>query len=76
MRVNINEKLVSWASEIDELTVAQAQSTARLPIVRSTPATTRASAPSQQLAQPERGETTRPFAHGLARHRRGVASAL
>ncbi len=33
MPTNINDKLISWASEIDERTVAQAQKTARLPIV-------------------------------------------
>jgi tRNA-splicing ligase RtcB len=33
MPTNINDKLISWASEIDEQTVAQAQKTARLPIV-------------------------------------------
>jgi tRNA-splicing ligase RtcB len=33
MPTNINEKLISWASEIDEQTVRQAQKTARLPIV-------------------------------------------
>jgi RNA-splicing ligase RtcB len=33
MPTNINEKLISWASEIDEQTIAQAQKTARLPIV-------------------------------------------
>jgi hypothetical protein len=34
MPTNINDKLVSWASEIDEQTIKQAQKTARLPIVR------------------------------------------
>ena len=33
MPTNINDKLISWASEIDELTVIQAQKTARLPII-------------------------------------------
>jgi tRNA-splicing ligase RtcB len=33
MPTNINDKLISWASEIDERTVEQAQKTARLPIV-------------------------------------------
>jgi len=33
MPTNINDKLISWASEIDELTVAQAEKTSRLPIV-------------------------------------------
>src|SRR5215471_13736679 len=33
MPTTINDKLISWASEIDEQTVAQAQKTARLPIV-------------------------------------------
>jgi RNA-splicing ligase RtcB len=33
MPTNINDKLISWASEIDELTVKQAQKTARLPII-------------------------------------------
>ena len=33
MPTNINEKLISWASEIDEQTIKQAQKTARLPIV-------------------------------------------
>ena len=33
MPTNINDKLISWASEIDELTVAQAQKTSRLPII-------------------------------------------
>src|SRR5439155_17139133 len=30
---NINDKLISWASEIDEGTIRQAEKTARLPIV-------------------------------------------
>ena len=34
MPTNINDKLISWASEIDELTVKQAQKTARLPIIQ------------------------------------------
>jgi RNA-splicing ligase RtcB len=33
MPTHINDKLISWASEIDEQTVRQAQKTARLPIV-------------------------------------------
>jgi tRNA-splicing ligase RtcB len=33
MPSNINDKLVSWASDIDPGTVAQAEKTARLPIV-------------------------------------------
>jgi RNA-splicing ligase RtcB len=33
MPTNINDKLVSWASEIDDQTVRQAEKTARLPIV-------------------------------------------
>ncbi len=33
MPTNINDKLISWASEIDELTVEQAKKTARLPII-------------------------------------------
>jgi tRNA-splicing ligase RtcB (3'-phosphate/5'-hydroxy nucleic acid ligase) len=33
MPTNINEKLISWASEIDEQTIRQAEKTARLPIV-------------------------------------------
>src|SRR5437899_4582369 len=33
MPTTINDKLISWASEIDEQTVIQAQKTARLPIV-------------------------------------------
>jgi len=33
MPTNINDKLISWASEIDEQTVIQAQKTARLPII-------------------------------------------
>ena len=33
MPTNINDKLISWASEIDEQTITQAQKTARLPIV-------------------------------------------
>jgi tRNA-splicing ligase RtcB len=33
MPTNINDKLISWASEIDEQTMRQAQKTARLPIV-------------------------------------------
>ena len=33
MPMHINDKLISWASEIDEQTVRQAQKTARLPIV-------------------------------------------
>ncbi len=33
MPTNINDKLISWASEIDEQTILQAQKTARLPIV-------------------------------------------
>jgi tRNA-splicing ligase RtcB len=33
MPTNINDKLISWASEIDEQTIKQAQKTARLPIV-------------------------------------------
>src|SRR6476620_2538051 len=33
MPTTINDKLISWASEIDEQTISQAQKTARLPIV-------------------------------------------
>src|SRR5947199_5954325 len=33
MPTNINDKLISWASEIDEETIRQAQKTARLPII-------------------------------------------
>jgi len=33
MPININDKLISWASEIDEDTIRQAEKTARLPIV-------------------------------------------
>jgi tRNA-splicing ligase RtcB len=33
MPININDRLVSWASEIDDQTVRQAEKTARLPIV-------------------------------------------
>ena len=33
MPTNINDKLISWASEIDEQTIEQAKKTARLPIV-------------------------------------------
>ena len=33
MPTTINEKLISWASEIDEATVRQAEKTARLPII-------------------------------------------
>ena len=33
MPSTINDKLISWASEIDEQTIAQAEKTARLPIV-------------------------------------------
>src|SRR5919112_2134669 len=33
MPTTINDKLISWASEIDEQTVRQAEKTARLPIV-------------------------------------------
>src|SRR6476660_9882870 len=33
MPTNINDKLISWASEIDELTIEQAKKTARLPII-------------------------------------------
>jgi len=33
MPTNINDRLISWASEIDELTVEQAKKTARLPII-------------------------------------------
>src|SRR5438477_10706260 len=33
MPTNVNNKLISWASEIDEETIRQAQKTARLPIV-------------------------------------------
>jgi len=33
MRRTINDKLISWASEIDDDTIAQAEKTARLPIV-------------------------------------------
>jgi len=33
MPTTINDKLISWASEIDEQTVIQAQKTARLPII-------------------------------------------
>ena len=34
MPVTLNDKLVSWASEIDSETVRQAEKTARLPIVQ------------------------------------------
>src|SRR3954453_14863783 len=33
MPTNINNKLISWASEIDDQTIRQAEKTARLPIV-------------------------------------------
>src|SRR3954454_7734556 len=33
MPTNINDKLISWASEIDDGTIRQAEKTARLPIV-------------------------------------------
>jgi RNA-splicing ligase RtcB len=33
MPTNINDKLISWASEIDDQTIRQAEKTARLPIV-------------------------------------------
>src|ERR1700758_4663518 len=33
MATNINDKLISWASEIDDATIRQAEKTARLPIV-------------------------------------------
>ncbi len=33
MAINVNEKLISWASEIDTETINQAEKTARLPIV-------------------------------------------
>src|SRR5881227_404036 len=33
MPTNVNNKLISWASEIDEGTIRQAEKTARLPIV-------------------------------------------
>ena len=33
MRRTINDKLISWASEIDDDTIAQAEKTARLPVV-------------------------------------------
>jgi tRNA-splicing ligase RtcB len=33
MPTTINDKLISWASEVDEQTIAQAKKTARLPIV-------------------------------------------
>src|SRR3954451_11742080 len=33
MPTNINDKLISWASEIDPETIRQAEKTARLPIV-------------------------------------------
>src|SRR5213596_645295 len=33
MPTNINNKLISWASEIDDGTIRQAEKTARLPIV-------------------------------------------
>src|SRR6266568_9062903 len=33
MPTNIDDKLISWASEIDEETVRQARKTARLPII-------------------------------------------
>src|SRR5689334_6329147 len=33
MATQINDKLISWASEIDEATIRQAEQTARLPIV-------------------------------------------
>src|SRR5438874_5536566 len=34
MPTNINDKLISWASEIDDQTIRQAEKTARLPIVK------------------------------------------
>ena len=33
MPTNINDKLISWASEIDDQTIRQAEKAARLPIV-------------------------------------------
>ena len=33
MPTNINDKLISWASEIDQETIRQAEKTARLPII-------------------------------------------
>ena len=33
MPTNVNDKLISWASDVDRETIQQAEKTARLPIV-------------------------------------------